>query len=64
MKEKKRVNIYMIFNLLPLCVEDVLIAKAPALWSWPRPHFPLGIVSTTPAQEMAENDPVRDHEIK
>ena len=54
----------MIFNLLPLCVEDVLIAKAPALWSWPRPHFPLGIVSTTPAQEMAENDPVRDHGMK
>lgn len=54
----------MIFNLLPLCVEDVLIAKAPAPWPGPRPHFPPGIVSTTPAQEIAENDPVRDHEIK
>ena len=64
MKEKKRVNIYMIFNLLPLCVEDVLIAKAPAPWPWHLPHFPPGIVSTTPAQEMAENDPVRDHGMK
>jgi len=63
-KGNKRVNIYMIFNLLPLCVEDLLIAKASAPWPWPLPHFPPGIVSTTAAQEMAENDPIRDHEIK
>lgn len=65
MVKKKKIN--NIFNLLSLCVADVLIAKAPAPWPRHYLHFPTGIVvSTTPHREMAENDAIREqkHEIK